>query len=131
MQSCVWNCQMYLRDFHTLKSDVRFFQELLCLYGQVVRADRVKSSVQSLSEDARSFIRESLLLDPVNTNSVIQHLLCVWCPHFLQMDDELQKIYTEALELCILELENRDSRTSINKCNCFNLYYNYIFPSFC
>jgi hypothetical protein len=84
----------------------------------------VKSSVQSLSEDARSFICESLLLDPVTTNSVIQRLLCVWCPHFLQIDGELQNIYTEALELCMLELGGRNSGMSMNKCNCFNLYYN-------
>jgi hypothetical protein len=99
-----------------------FFQELLHLYGQVVRADSVKSLVQCLSEDTHNFICKSLLLDPVTTNSVIQHLLCVWCPHFLQIDSELQNIYTEALELCMLELENRHSRMSINKCNHFNFY---------
>lgn len=82
----------------------------------------MKSPIQSLSEDAHIFICESLLLDPVTTNSVIQHLLCVWCPHFLHIDGELQNIYTEALELCMLELENRNSRMSINKCNCFYFY---------
>jgi hypothetical protein len=83
----------------------------------------VKSVVQGLSEDTHNFICKSLLLDPVTTNAVIQHLLCVWCPHFLQVDCELQNIYTEALELCMQELEKMNSGMSIKTCNCFNLYY--------
>jgi hypothetical protein len=105
--------------FKTVITDVSFFQELLHLYGQVIRADTVKSVVQGLSEDTRNFICRSLLLDPVTTNAVIQHLLCVWCPHFLQVDSELQNIYTEALELCLLELEKRNSRMNIKTCNFF------------
>jgi hypothetical protein len=77
----------------------------------------VKCPVQSISEDTRNFIRGSLLLDPVTTNAVIQHLLCVWCPHFLQTDDELQNIYMEALEVCVQELEKRSNGINTSKCN--------------
>ena len=50
-------------------------------------------------------------------NAVIQHLLCVWCPHFLRTDNELQNIYMEALELCVQELESRSSGMNTSKCN--------------
>jgi hypothetical protein len=105
-----------------LITDASFFQELLHLHGQVIRAEYVKSVVQELSEDAHNFICKSLLLDPVTTNAVIQHLLCVWCPHFVQVDCELQNIYTEALELCILELEKRNSGMNVKTCNYFGCY---------
>jgi hypothetical protein len=96
---------------------LHFFQELLRLYGQVVRADRVKCPVQSLSADAHDFVRGSLLIDPVTTNAAIQRLLCVWCAHFLHTDNELQNIYMEALDLCVQELEGRRSQIDANKRN--------------
>jgi len=77
----------------------------------------VKFPVRSLSEDAHNFICGSLLIDPVTTNAVIQHLLCVWCPHFLHTDNELQNIYMEAIELCVQELESRSSGMNTDKRN--------------
>ena len=77
----------------------------------------MKCPVQSLSEDAHNFVRGNLLIDPVTMNAVIQHLLCVWCPHFLRTDNELQNIYMEALELCVQELESRSSGMNTSKCN--------------
>ncbi|XP_069671907.1 uncharacterized protein Sptz isoform X2 [Periplaneta americana] len=87
----------------------------MLLYSQVIRADRMKSPVGCMTTNMHKFICDKLLLDPVTTNVLIQNLLCVWCPDFTHTDDQLQNIYTEALELCTLELENRSNRMSTKK----------------
>ncbi|XP_021918501.1 uncharacterized protein LOC110829239 isoform X4 [Zootermopsis nevadensis] len=114
--------QCILYSLPEAASYYNILEELFHHYGQVIRADCVKSLVQGLSEETHNFIRNSFLLDPVTTNAVIQHLLCVWCPHFLQVDCELQNIYTEALHLCMLEMENRNSGMSIKTSHVLDVF---------
>ncbi|PSN43874.1 hypothetical protein C0J52_07758 [Blattella germanica] len=90
-------------------------EELLHLYNLVIHAERENEPVPALSTEAHKFICDYFLQDPVTANTVLQHLLCVWCPHFKKTDDDLQNIYSQALELCIVELNQRTSRTRIEK----------------
>ncbi|XP_066995944.2 uncharacterized protein Sptz [Anabrus simplex] len=93
--------------------------ENLChLYDLVIHADQIKESVDGLSVEAHSFLCRRLMKDAVSANTIIQHLLCLWCPFFARTDNELQELYAECLKsgFQYLELKGMPSVGSGSSC---------------
>nr|CAD7198164.1 unnamed protein product [Timema douglasi] len=80
-------------------------EEIISLHSKVLHAGRAKSGVSCLSAESYTCLRECLLTDPVGANSIVQQLLCLWCPHFSETDNQLQDLYKEVLWLCIQGIE--------------------------
>ncbi|XP_071447606.1 uncharacterized protein [Hetaerina americana] len=91
--------------------------EIIQLYIAIISMDRSKTQTPSnprgISLNAVEYLRKCLIQNPVNTNLVIQRLLCLWSSHFTHSDGMLLDVYDKAFSDLLNNSESEEVTSKI------------------